>query len=113
MYDETYVGIVSRSNKCIVAQIAANVGGNDLPVDAITRHEVFILPGLIARVGRLRPCALSAVIWSPVHLENVKRLEGSPYAGVSIYPLQGVKGMGIEARRCTEGENQMDGVTTG
>lgn len=37
--------IVTWSHEGVIAQIAADVGGDDLTVDAIARHKVFVLPG--------------------------------------------------------------------
>lgn len=35
--------VVTGTHEGIVAQIAADVGGDDFAVDAIARHEVFVL----------------------------------------------------------------------
>ena len=40
----------ARTNKSIVAQVAADIGGDDLTIDAIARNEILVLSA--ARRGR-------------------------------------------------------------
>lgn len=42
MLRATYL-VVAGTHQGIVAQVATDVGGDDLAVDAIARHEVFVL----------------------------------------------------------------------
>lgn len=37
--------VCARANESVVAQVPADVGGNDLSVDAVARDKVLILPG--------------------------------------------------------------------
>jgi hypothetical protein len=54
------VQVVTRSYECIVAQIATDVSGNDLSVDAIFGNKVFIRTSLGGRRGTSVSFAVSS-----------------------------------------------------
>lgn len=58
MYKSPYL-IVTRPHQGIVAQVAADVGRNNLTIDAIARHEVFVLPRRSGLRGRSLVAGLS------------------------------------------------------
>src|SRR3569833_354466 len=46
-----YILVVAGSDKSIIAKIAADVGGDDLAIDTVSRYEVLVHSVRVARVG--------------------------------------------------------------